>query len=161
MSIVSPSGDNFLSAVDDKNAQPLKEYENHDPPPPEVSDLVTFPTLSIAATTRLHGRALAPSVPTRKLPGQQRALQNRLLFMNNVGKSPEVNEMSFRSFFSKYTVVDVKRPLDPRTRFPNPIAFVMLASAEQRDEALHHLKNVHMQGRKVILEVPKVFQNGK
>ncbi|KAF1359307.1 hypothetical protein EJ07DRAFT_156209 [Lizonia empirigonia] len=156
---ISSSGDKLLSSTAGKNAQPLKEYEKHNSSPPEVSDLVAFPSLSIAATTRLDGRALAPSVPTRKLPGQQRALQNRLLFMNNVGKSPEVNERSFQSFFSEYTVLDVKRPLDPRTRFPNPTAFVMLASAEQRDEALHHLKNVPMQGRKVILEVPKVFQN--
>ena len=115
----------------------------------------------MATTPRLRARAFVHDTLIRKQPAQQQALQNRLLFMNNVCQGPEVNETSFRLFFGKYTVIDVKRPIDLKTNLPHPTAFVMLASAEQRDEALHHLKHVPMQGRKVTMEVPKTIQNGK
>ncbi|KAF1925107.1 uncharacterized protein M421DRAFT_8191 [Didymella exigua CBS 183.55] len=92
-------------------------------------------------------------------PAQQRAMQNRLLFMNNVDQGPEVNETSFRRYFGKYAVIDVKRPLDPRSNTPHPTAFLMFSSAEDRDEALHSLNNVPVQGCKVALEVPKTLQN--
>lgn len=81
--------------------------------------------------------------------------------MNHVGQASDVNEMSFQLFFGKYTIVDVKRPIDPRTSLPHPTAFVMFASSEERDEALHHLKDVPMQGRKVTMQGPKIYQNGK
>jgi RNA recognition motif-containing protein len=124
-----------------------------------VDDVDAFPSLGMTATPLV---ATTPArVSARKQPAQQRALQNRLLFLNNVDQGPEVNETSFRLYFGKYTVVDVKRPLDPRTGMPHPTAFVMFASVEIRDAVLHSLKNVPMQGRKVTLEVPRTFQNGR
>lgn len=160
VSTVSSSGDKLLPPGKDKHARAFSADESRDEAPPAVGDVEAFPLLGMAATPRLAARAPF-TTPAREQPVQQRALQNRLLFVNNIGQGPGVNETSFRLFFGKYTVVDVKRPLDPRTNTPHPTAFVMLASAEERDEALHQLKHVPMQGRKVTLEVPKTFQNGK
>lgn len=158
--IVSPSDDKLLPFSKGNNAANFDTDETPDSPPPAVGDVDAFPSLGMAATPRLGVRAPVHDTPTRKQPAQQRALQNRLLLMNNVDQGPEASETSFRLFFGKYTVVDVKRPLDPRTNTPNPTGFVMLASAEEHDEALHHLKYVPMQGRKVTKEVPKTFQIG-
>lgn len=158
-SIVSTSGEKLSPAysVKDIEVADVKDAEQYVPPAP--GDIEAFPSLTKAATPILAAGTpvLAPS---RKQPAQQRALQDRLLFMNNVGQDPEVNHTTFSLFFSRYTVVDVKRSLDPRTGTPHPTAFVMLASAEERDEALYTLKDVPMQGRKVTLEVPKIFQHG-
>ena len=157
---MSPSGDKLLPTSKEKKPSEFRAEHPLDTTPPSVADGDAFPSLAMAATPCLGARVPVRATPTRK-PAQQRTLQNRLLFMNNVGRGSETNEMSFRLFFGRYGVVDVKRSLDPKTKMPHPTAFVMLPSAEERDEALHQLKDVPMQGRNVTLEVPKTFQNGK
>ncbi|KAF3039075.1 hypothetical protein E8E11_004683 [Didymella keratinophila] len=134
------SGDKLLPPIKDKHVRAPGVDETHDDSPPAVGDFEAFPSLSMTATPRLTTATLVRT-SARKKPAQQ------------------LNQKSFRLYFGKYVVVDVKRPLDPRTDTPHPTAFVMFASSEDRDVALHNLKGVPMQGRKVTLEVPKTFQN--
>src|SRR5690242_11133997 len=156
----SLSGDKLLPAYSDKGARASDVEDVYSYVLPEMGDVGAFPCLSKAATTvsATHAPAL---VPIRKQNAHGRALNNRILFMSNVGQGPEVNQKAFRMFFSGYTVIDVKRPLDPRTRTPNSTAFVMLASAQERDDALCTLKNIPMQGRSITLEAPNIFHNGE
>lgn len=127
--------------------------------PPAVDNTVAFPSLDAPATP---ARLAAISATPKLILAQTRddLLHDRVLFMNNVGQGLQVNETSFRLYFGKYTVIDVKRPLDLQRNVPHPTAFVMLGSVEQRDQAVKQLKDVPMQGRQVTLEVPKTFQNG-
>lgn len=158
--IVSSSGDKLLPAYSDEGARRADIEYVGSYVLPEMGDVEAFPSLSKAATTISANRTPA-LVPTRKQNAHERALNNRILFMNNVGQGPEVNQKAFRLFFSGYTVIDVKRPLNPISRTPNPTAFVMLASAQERDDALYTLKNISMQGRRITLEAPKTFHNGE
>ncbi|KAJ4992421.1 hypothetical protein SVAN01_02130 [Stagonosporopsis vannaccii] len=155
---ISISGDKLQPAYSDECTWVTDGKEADSTVLAAMGDVDAFPSLAKVIPPVLATRAPA-LVPTRKHNAQERALNNRILFMNNVGQGPEVNHASFSLFFGGYTVVDVKRPLDPKTRTPNPTAFVMLASARERDEALFTLKNVPMQGRKVTLEAPKIFSN--
>ncbi|KAH6629230.1 hypothetical protein C7974DRAFT_413045 [Boeremia exigua] len=148
---VSPAGNKLLCAVESEDDGASDKTEHV----PAISDIEAFPHLRVATTSLLASRT---TVFTRKR-SQHRGLQNRILFMNNVGQGPEVNQASFRLFFGACRIVDVKRLIDPKTKIPNPTAFVMFASVRERDDSLHHLRNTLMQGRKVTLEVPKIIQN--
>lgn len=158
----------LVSAHGDKLWPPLKDKHSgassaggdaREEAPPAAGDVEVFPSLGMAATRRLTAPARA-RVSACKQPAQQRALQNRLLFLNNVGTVPEVTGTSFRSCFGKYIVVDAKRPLDSRTKLPLPTASVMFVSTKDRDAALRGLKGMPTRGRNVTVEVPKTIQNG-
>ncbi|KAJ8111266.1 hypothetical protein OPT61_g6101 [Boeremia exigua] len=153
---ISASGDKLLPEYEEQDTTALDAEGFSDLAAPAVSDFEAFPSLCATAKPLL-GRAsiFAPLLRQRI---RKQSLQNRILFLNNVGQGPEVDLASFRLFFSNYTVVDVKRPIDPTTQTPHPTAFVMLASKQERDDALQDLKGVPMQGRDVTLEVPKTVQ---
>lgn len=149
-------GDKFVAYSKSRGTATFDGDQTCEVAPPTVGDHEAFPSLGVAATPGLEARRYIRGTQ----PAQQRASQNRLLFMNNVGKGSEVDKMSFQEFFGEYTLVDVKRPIDPRTNSPHPTAFAMLASTEQRDGALNRLRNALMHDRKVTLEVPKTYHNG-
>lgn len=84
-----------------------------------VGDVEAFRSLSMAVTPRFAVPTPART-STRKQSAQQQAMKYRLRFVNKVGTGPGIHEISFRLYFGKYIVVDVKRPLDTQTKAPHP-----------------------------------------